>query len=130
MASTIIFFWLNKFVCFFCSYISSRYQRCKINNSFSQWKIFLTGVSEGSNLRPLLFNVFYWWYFLFFSQKCVLSNYADDNIMYSSDKKMNDIMTLLNHDFAIASNCFYKFLWSSILINVPLYYLVLRTNLK
>ena len=43
---------------FFRSYISNRYQKCKINNSFSQWKRVLTGVPQGSILEPLLFNIF------------------------------------------------------------------------
>ena len=48
----------NISVKFFRSYFSNRYQKCKINNSFSQWKRVLTGVPQGSILEPLLFNIF------------------------------------------------------------------------
>ena len=40
-------------------------------------------------------------------KKCELANYADST-MYSSDKNIKNIMTSLNHDFAILSNWFYK----------------------
>ena len=43
---------------FFCIYISDRYQRCKINNSFSQWKRFLADVLQGSIFGLFLFNIF------------------------------------------------------------------------
>ena len=119
--STIIFLWLraygfdNNSVEFFCRYVSNRYQCRKINNSFSQWKKVLAGVHQGSILGPLLFTMFI--NIFLFLQKCDLADYADDSNMYSSDKNINNIMTTLNHDFAI-------------LINAPLCYLALRMNFR
>ena len=40
------------------SYLSNRWQRTKINTSFSSWTELLLGVSQGPVLRPLLFNIY------------------------------------------------------------------------
>ena len=85
---------------------TSRYQHYKVLNSFSPWKRVLPGIPRGSNLGPLLFNIFMN-HFLFL-QKCELENYADNSTMDPSDKNGTNIMTLLNHDFAILSNWFFK----------------------
>ena len=37
------------------AYLSNRWQRTKINTSFSTWTELLTGVPQGSVLGPLLF---------------------------------------------------------------------------
>ena len=41
------------------SYLTERYQRVKINNSFSGYHLIKYGVPQGSFLRPTLFNIFY-----------------------------------------------------------------------
>ena len=43
---------------FMKSYLTKRLQRCKINNSFSEWGKVLIGVPQGSILGPLVFNIF------------------------------------------------------------------------
>ena len=40
------------------SYMSDRWQRCKINKSFSSWSALLQEVPQGSVLRPILFNIY------------------------------------------------------------------------
>ena len=40
------------------SYLSSRYQRTKINKSFSSWSKIVFGIPQGSVLGPLLFNIY------------------------------------------------------------------------
>ena len=40
------------------SYLSDRWQRTKINTSFSSWEELLCGVPQGSVLGPLLFNIY------------------------------------------------------------------------
>ena len=48
----------NSAVNFMRSYLTNRLQRCKINNSFSEWAKISTGVPQRSILGPLLFNIF------------------------------------------------------------------------
>ena len=94
-------------VTFMKSYLTNRLQRCKINNSFSEWGKVLNGVPQGSILGPLLFNIFLNDIFLSL-QKCDLANYANDSTLYTSDKSISNIMNSLSHDFTILSKWFYN----------------------
>ena len=40
------------------SYLQDRWQRVKINTTFSSWIQLLQGVPQGSVLAPILFNIF------------------------------------------------------------------------
>ena len=64
------------------SYLTNRKQRVRVNKTFSEWERITTGVPQGSILGPLLFNIFLSNLFLFISNSS-LSNYADDNTLYS-----------------------------------------------
>ena len=43
---------------FFRSYLSNRYQCCKINNTLGDWRKIIAGVPQGSILGALLFDIF------------------------------------------------------------------------
>ena len=91
---------------FMRSYLTSRLQRCKINNSFSEWAKISAGVPQGSILGTLLLNIFI--NIFLFLQKCNLANYADDSIMYTSDKRNSTVIDSLSHEFNILSKWLYN----------------------
>ena len=41
----------------FYDYFSDRWQRTKINSSFSSWSLILCGMAQGSVLGPKFFNI-------------------------------------------------------------------------
>ena len=61
---------------------SSRKQRVKLNQFFSEWYKILSGVPQGSILGPILFNIFVNDLILFLENTSVC-NYADDNYSIS-----------------------------------------------
>ena len=89
------------------SYQTNRLQRCKINNSFSEWVKIPASVPQGSILGPLLFNIFINDMFLFL-QKCDLANYPDDWTMCTLEKRFFTIIDSLRHEFTILCKWFYN----------------------
>ena len=88
------------------SYLTKKWQRTKINSSFSTWSDLVQGVPQGSVFGPILFNIFLndLFYLTEMTQVC---NFADDTTFYVCDK---DLSTLINrlelHDTTIAVEWF------------------------
>ena len=58
------------------SYMSDRWQRSKINKSFSSWSVLLQGVPQGSVLGPIFINIYLNDIFHFLC--CDVCKFADD----------------------------------------------------
>ena len=90
-----------------CSYLKNRQQSVQINNNFSSVKKVHAGVPQGSIDGPLLFNLFIYDSVLFLTDT-FLSNYADDNNLYSIGKDRNIIKNLLRKDFRVLTEWFFE----------------------
>ena len=76
------------------SYLTDRYQRVKINNSYSLWSLIKHGVPQGSILGPILFNIFLCDMF-FMVDNIDIASYADDNNPCSVGKGQCNLETKL-----------------------------------
>ena len=73
------------------SYLSIRYQRTKINKSFSSWSKIVFGVSQNSVPGPLLFNIYI--NDLFYMTKLTdACNFADDTTFHACDSSLEDLI--------------------------------------
>ena len=66
---------------FIRNYLTNRYQRCKIGDSFSEWERIIAGVPQGSIFGSPLFNIFINDKFLYI-ENSDFCNYADDSTLY------------------------------------------------
>ena len=82
------------------NYLKNRWQRIKINHSFSQWTELLLGVPQGSVLGPLLFNI-YLNDLIWFIENGEVCNYADDTTPYSCNNDLNILKSNLEVDLSL-----------------------------
>ena len=78
----------------FCSYLRDRTQTVCLNNSYSQPRLIMHGVPQGSILRPLLFLIYINEVFLNGGVKSVL--YADDATLVIPGKSVNELCRCAN----------------------------------
>ena len=64
------------------SYLTKRWQRTKLNSSFSTWSQLLQGVPQGSVLGPVPFNIYLNDLF-YLTEMTQVSYFADDTTFYS-----------------------------------------------
>ena len=77
------------------SYLKNRKKQVQINNKFSSENIAIAGVPRGFMDGPILFNLIIN-DLIFFIQYCTLSNYADDNNLFSMGKNKYEIKKKLS----------------------------------
>ena len=87
------------------SYLKDRRQAVQINNYFSSYKKVQVGVPQGSIDSPLSFNLFLNDLVLFLFGT-FLSNYADENNLYSTGKELDIFKEKLRKDFKAIVNLF------------------------
>ena len=89
------------------SYLDNRKQRVRVNSNFSSWQEIITGVPQGFILGSLLFNIFVNDLFLFVSSSN-LSNYADDNTLYTSGYNLKEVKEVLLNDLNKVTEWFFE----------------------
>ena len=76
---------------FFQSYLTKRYQRVRISNTYSDWERIIAGVTQGSILGPLLFDIFVN-DLIIYREKSDLCNYADDSTPYIAGNSLSELL--------------------------------------
>ena len=92
---------------FMCSYLKNKRQRVQTNNKFCSLNKVMAGVPQGFIDGPLLFNLFINDLFLFICFS-TLSNYADDNNLFTTGTDIQLINQMLLSDVRAVNNWLYE----------------------
>ena len=85
--------------------MSNRWQRTKINITFSSWQDLIQGVPRGSIVEPFLFDIYLDDLFCL-AESPNLCNFADDATFHACDKDLNSLFNRLEHDSYLAIKWF------------------------
>ena len=85
------------------SYLSRRKHRVRIGSHLSSWLDIFLGVPQGSILGPLLFNIFINDLFYIIQQ---ISNFADDNTLFSVGSTIDDVNLNLIYKLSVVLEWF------------------------
>ena len=91
---------------FIKSYLTNRYQLCKIADPSGERERIIPVVPQGSILGPLLFNIFINGIFMYI-ENSDLCNHADDSTLYASGESLPIIIENLKADFLRISRWFH-----------------------
>ena len=91
----------------FQSNLSERFQWVNINSNFTEWCKIPLGVSQGSILGHLLFNVFINDIF-YFMQEDNICNFADNKLLYSIEDNSEEVKTIFKEELCT----FMRIAWS------------------
>ena len=72
------------------SYLNNRFQRTRIDSTFSEWFEIILGVPQGSILGPFRFNILVK-DLLDITESSNICNFADDNTIYACGNTVRDV---------------------------------------
>ena len=81
------------------SYLTNWTQRCKVTNDFSKTQPISAGVSQGSLLGPILFEIFINDVFQFNTTYIQIFLYADDTVILLKADNETDLQKIINNFF-------------------------------